>query len=276
MFGYKHLGINVIADRVEEIAERTAILHFKEGQGVVNGGHGLKILRDLQTDPKYGPQMPPNFIKVTVIAGLDRSIIPEISGTNNSSVQVKAQSLLELEGAFEPLKQALKKTPVDGRVQWREGDDGAVKVEDIVAALTCFRIDAYPMGKRHSRLINSYTYKTGLLAVFREEMDKYHQLARLLPQILEFQDYIRTQPRKTYNEAGGRFGALKFVDSIYTDPKGSKREVPLPHFVMPFSSEQKVEYPTSILRLYIQSWQRFVGSSRTIKSSFGGQCRFQR
>src|SRR5580700_4718929 len=49
MFGYKRLGINVIANRVEEIGERTAILHFKEGQGVVNGGHGLKIVRELQT-----------------------------------------------------------------------------------------------------------------------------------------------------------------------------------------------------------------------------------
>jgi hypothetical protein len=89
MFGYKHLGINVIADRVEEIGERTAVLHFKEGQGVVNGGHGLKILRDLQADPKHGHKMPPNFIKVTVIAGLDRLIIPEISGASNSSVQVR-------------------------------------------------------------------------------------------------------------------------------------------------------------------------------------------
>ena len=260
MFGYKHLGVNVIADRVEEATERTAILHFKEGQGVVNGGHGLKILKDLQNNPKYGSRMPPNFIKVTVIAGLDRTIIPEISGANNSSVQVKAHSLLELEGAFEPFKQALKSTPLDGQVQWREGDDGLVKVEDLIAAMTCFRIDAYPMGKRHTKLINAYAYKTGLLSVFREEMEKYHQLANLLPQILEFQDYIRTQPRKTYNEAGGRFGALKFVDSIYTDAKGNRREMPLPHFAMPYASEQGVEYRLNIAAVYpiLAAFRRFI------------------
>lgn len=265
MFGYKHLGINVIADRVEEIADRkAAILHFKEGQGVVNGGHGLKILRDLQADPKHGSRMPSNFVKVTVIAGLDTSIIPEISGANNSSVQVKAHSLLELEGAFEPLKQALKDTPLDGRVQWREGDDGLVKVEDIVAALTCFRIDAYPMGRRHSRLINSYAYKTGLLSVFRDEKERYHQLAKLLPDILEFHDYIRTQPRKTYNEAGGRFGALKFVDSIYTDTKGGKRDTPLPHFLMPFSCEKGVEYRLNIAAVYpiLAAFRRFVAHNK--------------
>jgi hypothetical protein len=167
---------------------------------------------------------------------------------------------LELEGAFEPLKQALKTTPLDGHVQWREGDDGEVKVEDIVAAMTCFRIDVYPMGKRHTRLINTYAYKTGLLAVFREEKDKYHQLAGLLPQILEFQDYIRTQPRKTYNDEGGRFGALKFVDSIYTDGKGSKRDVPLPPFVMPFSHALKVEYRLNIAAVYpiLAAFRRFV------------------
>lgn len=260
MFGYKHLGINVIADKVVETSERTATLHFKDGQGVVNGGHGLKILRDLQEDKKNGPKMPPNFIKVTVIAGLDRSIIPEISGANNSSVQVKAHSLLELEGAFEPLKVALSSTPLNGLVQWREGDDGAVKVEDVVAAMTCFRIDAYPMGKRHSRLINTYAYKTGLLAVFREEMARYHQLSQLLPEILEFQDYIRTQPRRTYNDVGGRFGALKFVDSIHTDAKGTKRETPLQYFLMPITCEQAVEYRLNIAAVYpiLAAFRRFV------------------
>jgi hypothetical protein len=258
MFGYKHLGINLIADRVEEVGERTARLHFREGQGVVNGGHGLRILRDLQADPKYGQKMPQNFIKVTVITGIDRFVIPEISGANNSSVQVKAHSLLELEGAFEPLKQALKGTRLDGNVQWREGDDGDVKVEDIVAAMTCFRIDAYPLGKRHSKLINSYAYKTGLLTVYRSEMERYHQLARLLPEILEFQDYIRTQPRRTYNNEGKRFGALKFVDSIHTDAKGSKRE--LPYFVMPFTGESEVEFRLNVAAVYpiLAAFRTFV------------------
>ena len=262
LFGYKYLGINVIAERVEERNNRTAVLYFRPGQGVVNGGHGLEILRDLQEE--YGAEaMPQNFVKITVITGLDPAVIPEIASANNSSVQVKIQSILELEGAFDPLKKALEGTRMDGHIQWREGDVTPlnVKAEDVVAAMTCFRSDAYPIGQRHTALINAYAYKTGLLGNYRKEREGYHALAARLPDILEFMDYIRTQPRQTYNDAGGRFGSLKFVDSIYTDPKTEqKRKKPLPYFEMPFTGEPEVEFRLNIAAVYpiLAAFRRFI------------------
>lgn len=237
LFGYKHLGVNVIAEKVDEVDSKTAILHFLPGQGVMNGGHGLAILRELQEDPGI-EAMPANFIKVTVVIGLPADVIPEVAGANNTSVQVKAQSLLELKGAFEPLKRALKGTKVENDVQWREGDEGRLKIEDVVAAMTCFRSDVYLIGDRKRTPHNAYAYKTGLIDEFRKDIPGYHLLAPKLPEILAFQDYIRTQPKKVYNESGGRFGGLKFVDSIYTDAKGEKRQKPLPPFTMPFTGEQ--------------------------------------
>ncbi len=237
LFGYKHLGINIIAEKVDEVDSRTAILHFRPGQGVMNGGHGLAILLELQQNPGKS-EMPPNFIKVSVVVGLDNNVIPEVAGANNTSVQVKAQSLLELKGAFEPLKEVLKGTRIEKNIQWREGDEGAIKVEDIVAAMTCFRSDVYPLENRRRTPHNAYAYKTGLIDEFRKDVEGYHALAPRLPEILEFQDFIRTQPKKVYNESGGKFGGLKFVDSIYTDSKGEKRKKDLPLFVMPFTGEQ--------------------------------------
>lgn len=248
LFGYKHLGINVIAESVEEVDKNTAILTFRNGQGVMNGGHGLAILRELQKDPGIG-DMPANFIKVSVVVGLHDGVIPEVAGANNTSVQVKAQSLLELKKAFEPLKDALKNTRLAKNVQWREGDDGPNKVEDLVASMTCFRSDAYPVGDRKRTPHNAYAYKTGLIADFGKDLDGYHALAPRLPEILEFQDYVRTSPKKIYNEAGGRFGGLKFVDSIYTDSNGEKRKKPLAEFEMPFTGE-KVEHRLNIAAVY--------------------------
>lgn len=193
--------------------------------------------------------MPPNFIKVTVIIGLPHEVIPEVAGANNTSVQVKAQSLLELKGAFQPLKDALKGTLLENDVQWREGDEGKIKIEDVVAAMTCFRSDVYTIGDRKRTPHNAYAYKTGLIDEFRKDIAGYHALAPKLPEILEFQDYIRTQPKKVYNESGGRFGGLKFVDSIYTDSKGEKRAKPLPPFVMPFTGE-KVEHRLNIAAVF--------------------------
>jgi len=214
----------------------------------MNGGHGLAILRELQKDPGV-KEMPPNFIKVSVVVGLSDTVIPEVAGANNTSVQVKAQSLLELKKAFEPLKAALSGTRMAKSIQWREGDEGPDKVEDIVASMTCFRSDVYPVGDRRRTPHNAYAYKTGLIADFGKDLVGYHALAPRLPEILAFQDYVRTSPKKMYNETGGRFGALKFVDSIYTDAKGEKRKKPLAPFEMPFSGD-KVEHRLNIAAVY--------------------------
>lgn len=248
LFGYKHLGINVIAEEVKEIDARTALITFKPGQGVMNGGHGLAILRELQSTVGVA-EMPPNFIKLSVVVGLPDIVIPEVAGANNTSVQVKAQSLLELRGAFEPLKAALRGTRIEKEVQWREGDSGSVKVEDLIASLTCFRSDIYPIGDRKRTPYNAYAYKMGLVDDFRKDLEGYHLLSRLLPEILEFQDYVRTQPKRVYNESGGRFGGLKFVDSIYTDSNGEKRKKPLPQFLMPFNGEL-VEHRLNMAAVY--------------------------
>ncbi len=248
LFGYKHLGINVVADRVDEIDNKTAIIHFKQGQGVMNGGHGLAIIRELQQNPGIS-EMPQNFIKVSVVVGLPVDTVFEIAGANNTSVQVKQSSILELSGAFEPIKNALKDTPLHNNVQWREGEDGIIKVEELLAVMTCYRSDIYQPDDKKKMPIKAYSSKNLVLEDFHKDMEGYYALLDILPQILEFQDFIRTQPKKMYNEKGGRFGSLKFVESIYTDVNGERRKKDLPSFVMPVSGE-RVEHRLSMVAVY--------------------------
>lgn len=248
LFGYKHLGINVIASQIDEVDKNIAVLHFRDGEGVMNGGHGMAILRELQKDPGAAG-MPENFVKVSVIVGLDDSVIPEVAGANNTSVQVKVASLLELKNAFKPFKDALKDTNMERTVQWREGDDAPFKVEDLIAVLTCFRSDVYPTSDYRRTPHNAYAYKAGVVDEFRRDTAGYHALAPRLREILEFQDYIRTQPKKEYNEAGGRFGSLKFVDSVFVDAKGDKRTKRLPDYVMPFTGD-RVTHRLNIAAVY--------------------------
>jgi hypothetical protein len=249
LFGYKHLGINVIASAVDEIDKSTAILHFKAGEGVMNGGHGMAILLDLQKKPGIAV-MPPNFIKVSVVVGLDDHVIPEVAGANNTSVQVKLASLLELQHAFQPFKDVLKGTNLDDdAVEWREGGNGKIKVEDLIAVMTCFRSDTYPTTDYRRTPHNAYAYKAGVVDEFRKDIEGYHALAPRLREILEFQDYIRTQPKKEYNDAGGRFGLLKFVDSVFVDAKGDKRSKQLPPYEMPFTGD-KVTHRLNIAAVY--------------------------
>lgn len=47
----------------------------------------MDILHKLQAECGV-EAMPPNFIKMTVVAGVDAAVIPEVASANNSSVQV--------------------------------------------------------------------------------------------------------------------------------------------------------------------------------------------
>lgn len=250
LFGIKHLGINTIASKVEEIDKNTAVLHFNEGEGVMNGGHGLAIA--LETQKKIGPEnMPPNFIKVSVVVGLKSDVISEVAGANNTSVQVKIASILELNGAFDAYKGELAGTNMESSIAWREGDfaPGKMKVEDLIAVLTCFRSDVYPPDNSRRSPHKAYAYKTGVMEEFRRDQDGYAALIPRLREILEFQDYVRTQPKAEYNQAGGRFGALKFVDSVFVDAKGDLRKKRLDDFVMPYTGE-KVTHRLNIAAVY--------------------------
>ena len=86
LFGYKNLGIIILADHLEKLNEHLARLYIRKpddeaevvGGGTVNGGHTLEILRNLQK--KYGgSDMPPNFVEVKVYTGIPESATAEVS-----------------------------------------------------------------------------------------------------------------------------------------------------------------------------------------------------
>lgn len=215
MFGYKHLGINLIARRLHPISEKVARVYFGEDDGCINGGHGVRILRE--TQKSIGAEnMPPNFVKIFVTTGLPHEVIPEIAGANNASIQVKTESLLDLADKFEPLKKAMANSPIgtDG-VAWREGEKG-LPVVDLLAMINCFR--AAHLG---GNPIESYYIKGRVVDAFREKPETFYAVAPILPDLCKLMDAIRIEGQAPYNQrASGNFGLLRFVQKKEKRSKG--------------------------------------------------------
>jgi hypothetical protein len=215
MFGYKHLGINLIARRLHPISEKVARVYFGEDDGCINGGHGVRILRETQ-ETVGRENMPPNFVKVFVTTGLPHEVIPEIAGANNASIQVKAESLLDLADKFDPIKEAMQKSPIGvNGVAWREGEKG-LPVVDLLAMMNCFR--AADLG---GNPIDSYYAKSRVVDAFREKPDSFYAVAPLLPDLCKLMDAIRVDGQAPYNQrASGNFGLLRFVQKKEKKSKG--------------------------------------------------------
>lgn len=215
IFGYKHLGINLIARRLQPVSDKVARVFFDAKDGCINGAHGVRIIRELQKEMGLD-DMPPNFVKVFVMTGLSSEVVPEIAGANNASIQVQTESLLDLEKAFQPFKDAMKNAAIGERgVAWREGEDG-LPVRDLLAMINCFRKNDLP-----SHPIESYNAKSAVVNAFRQNPESFYAVAPLLPDLCRLIDAVRIDGQVPYNQrASGNFGLLRFVQKKERKSKG--------------------------------------------------------
>ena len=260
LFGYKHLGVNVVADRLEKLDDHTSRVFFRDadaalglpGDGMSNGAHGVELLRRLQA--RLGEEMPPNFITVTVTTGLPRECTAEIAGANNSGIQVQVSDLANLDGLFEPFKAALNGTKLESKVAWRKDDDGEISVTDLLSTMICFRPDLFPTdGRGAKHPVCAYNNKAVVVQEFRRNPDGFYKLIPILHDILTLTDTVRTTMRDSYNASGGRYGQLAFVDKA---PEKRGQAVP---FQMPFTGEE-TEYRLNMSAVYpiLAAFRAFV------------------
>jgi hypothetical protein len=220
-FHLKHKGITVVANHVER-RSNDYLVEILKGQGILDGGHTYQLL----TKDRDEDELPEDqFVKFEILTGIPEDWIPEIAGGLNSSVQVQAMSLDNLAGKFEWIKEEIKDQDYAGSIAWRENEDGDFDARDIVSILTCFNIDLFPNdGDQHP--VAAYEKKSACLKLFEKNPETYESLSPILTDILHLHDTIRFESRKLWNESGGQFGKLAFVE---------KRE--RGEFTFPFTGE---------------------------------------
>lgn len=223
-FHLKHRGITIVASSVTKASESRSDgldvleLHFPETgiYGIVDGGHSYEIIQRSRT---AGVIPADEFVKLEVLTGLQTdTLVTEIAGGRNTSLQVQAKSLLDLKDAFQFLKDVLAEGGWAERIAWHEGEDGDVDVVDVIAIISCFDIASWPDRNQHP--VDAYRRKKSMLERFEDDVDRYRRLTPVIRDVLYLHDWIAYDSEHRWQEIGGRRGgggkyrALEMVEDV--------------------------------------------------------------
>lgn len=209
-FHLKHKGITIVAHSLSEVDGGFSVL-MADGHGILDGGHTYSLIRDQPTDELPEDQ----WVKFEILTRIPDDWIPELSAGLNTSVQVQSYSIDELAGLFEWIKTELRPHPYFDELAWKEGEEGQYSVKDLIGIFTLFHIGFFP-NDEDGHPVEGYEKKAKALKRFeddqREEHFQYQKLRPLLHDILTLHDVVRREAYEPYNQAGGKFGALAFVE----------------------------------------------------------------
>jgi AIPR protein len=233
-FHLKHKGITLIASSVTKKGDsQVYTVTFDKDQGLVDGGHSYQLLTldDLQKD------IPENqFVKFEILTDVPSAWNADIAGGLNTSVQVQDMSLDNLKGDFDWLKKILKKEKYYSKIAWRENEDGDVDARDLVSLLLMFNVHLFKndLGAGDTQPVIAYEKKSAALKMYEQDMrdggtKSFKKLAPIVRDIFTLHDVIGSDARYQWNESGGSFGNLSFVETRQTG------------FVMTFTGAQ-VDY----------------------------------
>jgi hypothetical protein len=233
-FHLKHKGITIVAAGVEKKNDHLYAVNLPSGHGILDGGHTYTLI----TQEQENGRLPENqFVKFEIITRAPNDWIPEMAGGLNTSVQVQDMSLDNLKDLFEWIKEIINDEKYAQDIAWRENEDKEFDARDIVSILTCFNIDEFPNDISDTQPVIAYEKKSAALKLYEEKIESYKKLAPIVKDILTLYDLIRADARDHWNEAGGSFGNLAFVEHRN---KG---------FYLPFAG-RKVDYRLSTGALY--------------------------
>jgi hypothetical protein len=230
-FHLKNKGITMLAHNVEYSPDKkVAMLSFGEGDGIVDGAHTYQIILDAleaETCPEG------QYVKFEVLTGIPSDMAPEITGGLNTAVQVDDASLMNLEGAFNWVKDTLKNTNFGDFIAYKQNEDKPYDIRTILALMTIFNVNKYPYPGLHPK--DAYISKARCLELYNDDEASFMMLKPILIDILLLHDYIHIKSRELWNKkTGGRAGGMV---GLFT-PKKKRSNYPL--VFMNVETEQKL------------------------------------
>ena len=221
-FDLMNKGITILAKAVRIIDKEDGLFELiiddDEG-GIVDGAHTAKIIAEANA-AKTTPDE--QYVEVYVRTGVTTELISDIARGLNTGIQVAPQSIYNIAGVFNWLKEEIKKESYADSVSWNESDDAEYDVRDLIGVLEVLNIFDFPNDVNTGKHpISAYEKWSVPLRKFADDFDdhkdslkdsKYYRLRGLLKSGLVLYDRIRHDFREMRNEAGGSAGKMKIIE----------------------------------------------------------------
>jgi len=220
-FDLMNKGITILAvdvklvDKLQNIYEITV---DDENGGIVDGAHTAQIIAEAQ---EAGTIPDEQHVEVYIRTNVTAGLITDIARGLNTSVQVAAKSIYDIDGVFDWLKSEISNEPYANMFAWKESDAAEYDVRDLVGVLEVFNLFDFPVEEgRHP--ISAYEKWSIVLDRFAKdyaankdklEASKYYKLRNLLLGGLALYDHIRRDFYTMHNAGGGAAGKMNIIES---------------------------------------------------------------
>lgn len=212
MFLFMNRGLVIAVDSAQfdnKNSKLTITMKDPKVHGLLDGGHSYKIIMDERDEIDFD-----QYVKIEFLEGFDHDAITDVVDARNTSNQVKDESLLNLEGAFEPLKKVLEDEFFYDDIAFMEyevyedGEQKLLDIREVIAILTAFDRENFD-DTNHP--VMSYSSKALCLKHFASNLKAYKRLYPLAGDLLRLYDAIQLKLPDLYNSTGGKFGNLTGV-----------------------------------------------------------------
>jgi hypothetical protein len=219
-FDLMNKGITILAESVKLVNKEKGVYDVTIDDdlgGIVDGAHTAQLIWQAQDADKIPDGQ---HVDVYVRTGIDRDLFSDIAKGLNTAIQVKKQSIYDIDGVFDWLKEEIGSEPYRGNIAYSESDDADYDVRDLIGVLEVFNIFDFPNGAG-LHPISAYEKWSVPLEKFgkdfannKDDLSKstYHRLKPLLKGGLKLYDVIRHDFQHVHNDAGGKAGNLKIVE----------------------------------------------------------------
>lgn len=221
MFDLMNKGITILAVDVKLVDKQENIYEITvddENGGIVDGAHTARIIAEAQD---AGTIPDEQHVEVYIRTNVTGGFITDIARGLNTSVQVAAKSIYDIDGVFDWLKEEISNEPYANMFAWKESDVAEYDVRDLVGVLEVFNVFDYPVedGKHP---ISAYEKWSVVLDRFAKDYQenkadlggsKYYKLRGLLLGGLALYDHIRRDFHTMHNAGGGAAGKMNIIES---------------------------------------------------------------
>jgi hypothetical protein len=222
-FDLLNLGITIIAEEVTAIDKKRFEVMIDDEYGIANGGHTANLIWECQDDDTIADGQ---HVEVRLVTGVEgpneHTLRVDIARGQNTGIAVKPQSVFELDGAFQGIKDAISGLDWSDDVAYKESDSNEIDVRELISALEIMNVKDFPnRSGRHP--IAAYEKWSAPLKKygddFKDHRDnikarKYASFEPMLPEILELYDIIRRDFLRMYsNVASNQAAKLKIVET---------------------------------------------------------------